>query len=96
MEYTILKATVTAKIWGTKNSWSLAPNSEADKRSPTAVSVALTVEGNDKDGYNLVMNPDGFFTADHWYESEDDARASAAELFDASQIEWSRASPAVP
>jgi hypothetical protein len=48
----------------------------------------LEIVGDNKNGYNLVMSPAGFFTADHWYESKDDALAAASELFGLARESW--------
>ena len=43
--------------------------------------VALEIQGNDRDGFHLVMTPDGCFTADTWHESVEDAKEAAREAF---------------
>lgn len=54
--------------------------------------VALEIQGTDRDGYHLVMSPQGVFTADSWHPTLRDAVAAAEELFDVSEDGWVRAS----
>lgn len=84
----IIKAQKTVTIWGHSNAWSLEP--ETGKSTPSTQSVTeLEIQGDDQNGYNLVMSPEGFFTADYWYESLQEAKESAKELFGVTEREWS-------
>lgn len=83
------KASTRVRVWGTKNAWKLSsfgntgePNQECD--------VALEISGDDQNGYLLVMAPHGFFTADSWHQSKQEALESAKELFGVSHDVWSR------
>jgi hypothetical protein len=53
--------------------------------------VRLEIQGNDAHGYNLIMSPAGFFSADYWYETFEDALASAEELFGVGRRDWDMA-----
>lgn len=75
-------------IWGTRNSWSLSPHSGSERPGKECL-FALEIQGNDHDGYHLVMSPDGFFTADHWYATKQDAIDDAQTLFGLTPNEWS-------
>jgi hypothetical protein len=84
----IIKAKKTVTIWGTSNAWCLKP--ETGKKTPSTVSLTeLEIQGDEKNGYNLVMSPEGFFTADNWYKSLQEAKKSAEELFGVTDKEWS-------
>jgi len=84
----IIRAKKTINVWGTSNAWSLEPSPQ--KIEPCTECVTeLEIQGDDKNGYNLVMTPEGFFTADYWYMSLQEAMESAEELFGVSTAEWS-------
>jgi len=86
-----MKAISTKKvvtIWGTSNAWSLLPDPNKNEPS-TECEAYLEIQGNEKDGYHLVMSPNGFFTADNWYETKKEAIDSAEELFGVKESEWS-------
>lgn len=84
----ILKTQKTVMIWGHSNAWSLEPESE--KSTPCTESLTeIEIQGDDNNGYNLVMSPEGFFTADYWYESLEVAKESASDLFGVTESEWS-------
>jgi hypothetical protein len=53
--------------------------------------VALEIQGDDRNGYNLVLIPVGFFTADYWYRTKQDALEAAEELFAIGPDMWSKA-----
>lgn len=82
-----INAKTKVRIWGTKNAWSLDPNSEADSPG-TLCDVSLEIQGDQRNGYHLVMSPSGFFTGDHWYETKKDALDDAKELFGVDQSDW--------
>jgi hypothetical protein len=52
--------------------------------------VKLEIQGDSKDGYHLVMTPDGFFTADTWHATVDEAMAEAESLFGLSRERWAK------
>jgi hypothetical protein len=82
-----LTASTRALIFGTANSWSLAQQ-PGHSREGRDCAVKLEIQGDGKNGYHLVMAPEGFFTADSWHQSLDEAFASAHELFDVSAHQW--------
>lgn len=81
-------AKARVQVWGTSDSWSLAPHAGSEQQGKLC-DVELEIQGNDKDGYHLVMTPAGFFAADSWHESQEAAQASAAELFGTKPSDWS-------
>jgi hypothetical protein len=83
-----LIANTTATIYGTTNSWSLAPQSEQSTEGCNC-DVGLEIQGDEEQGFHLVMSPVGFLTADNWYKSMDEAAAAASELFEIAQDKWS-------
>ena len=87
MESIIAKTKV--QIFGTKNSWSLTPQ-PGMSASGKLNNISLEIQGDAKNGYHLVMSPEGFFTADYWYESKDDAIQNALELFGVAANEWEK------
>ena len=76
-----------ARIYGTTNSWSLSPL-EGHSAEGRECELELAIEGDDKQGYHLIMSPTGFFTADYWYATQDEAVSSASELFGVSSKHW--------
>ena len=82
-----LAASVRVRIWGSRNCWSLEPTPGAGGASEEC-EVALEIQGTRKSGYNLVMSPAGFFTADSWYETKAEALEDAQELFGVTVGEW--------
>lgn len=82
-----MTAHTKCRVFGTRDSWSLAPHRGfAEGRE---CEVDLEIEGDEKNGYHLVMSPAGFFTADAWYESKDEALTAASELFGVAPGKWS-------
>ncbi len=87
-------ATVRAQIFGSKNGWSLG--AEAAGGRPvvaTECDVLLEIQGTKKHGYHLVMAPQGFFTADHWFETQQEALENAQELFGVAPESWTSNKP---
>ena len=72
-------------IVGTQNAWRLADDGDG---SATRHKVRLEIQGGRKTGYHLVIAPEGFFAADHWYATQQDAIADAEALFGVSAEEW--------
>ena len=74
-----------AWIYGTTNSWSLSPRGH----EPSAeCEVLLEIRGDEKQGYHLTMNPTGFFTADSWHATQQEALRTATELFGVAPEKW--------
>ncbi len=83
-----LKTKVRADIYSQRyDAWKIAEPSDPAGDVKT-VSVRLEIRGNDKDGYHLVMTPDGCFTADNWYATEAEAVSDATELFGTDEADW--------
>jgi hypothetical protein len=82
-----LVAHAKSRVWGTRNSWSLAPH-RSFEGDGCECEVDLEIQGDEKNGYHLVMAPAGFFTADRWYETQDNALAAASELFGVGPENW--------
>jgi hypothetical protein len=89
-----LQTQTTVAIFGATNAWSLAPLSGDENGRVCAVD--LQIVGNSKDGYHLVMHPDGFFAADSWHESEAQAIDCAQELLGVGEAAWQRISSGNP
>ena len=84
----VLNAKTRAMIFGEPpEAWSLNPDSypETDGIECT---VALSIEGDENNGYHLIMSPEGFFTADNWYQSLEEAQKAAHEQFDVNSDAW--------
>jgi hypothetical protein len=86
-----ITARAKTRIWGTRNAWSLSliPGPDAPNRE---CEVAIEIQGDDRDGYHLVMSPSGFFTADYWYQTMQEALDAAEELFGVCHDKWSKTS----
>lgn len=82
-------AQTKTEIYGTKNSWSLSPH-QGYSIDSTLCNIDLEIQGDDKNGYHLVMSPEGFFTADHWYQTLEEALNNANELFNVDKNEWKK------
>jgi hypothetical protein len=52
------------------------------------VNIELEVEGDDADGWLVVITPDGCFTADHWFASKAEAIGAAQDVFGAPADGW--------
>ena len=80
-------AKTRTQVWGRKNAWSLsAPKERA--ASSIECEINLEILGNPKGGFHLVMSPDGFFTADSWTETLDEAFHDSSEMFDLDRSDW--------
>ena len=84
-----ITTTTKARVWGTKNAWSLSPLRIADEPNHEC-EVQLEIQGDDRNGYHLVMSPNGFFTADSWHQTIQDALDTARELFGVITDDWSK------
>ncbi len=86
----IYRTQTTTQICGTKNAWSIESDKSNVPRTETI--VELEIQGTYRNGYNLVMSPDGFFTADYWYKTIDEAFVAGQELFSVSKTQWRKVS----
>jgi hypothetical protein len=82
-----LIAHTRARIFGNATSWSLSPQPGYSSEGSDCA-VQLEIQDDAERGYHLVMAPEGFFTADSWHQSLDEAFASAHQLFDLTAREW--------
>ena len=83
---TQLFASTKVRIWGSKNAWSLSK--DYGYSSSIKCQVELEINGDDKNGYHFIMKPEGFFTADDWHETLQDALDAGRELFGIDLSEW--------
>lgn len=87
-------AKVTADIFGSKNNWGLGPADDVGGTlRATTCEVLLEIQGTRKHGYNLVMAPEGFFVADSWFKTKQEALESAEELFGVAIGDWTLNQP---
>ena len=86
----VLHAKTRATIFGKPpEAWSLNPDSYPDTDGFECI-VSLSIEGDEKNGYHLNGSPEGFFTADNWYQSLDEAKNTAHEQFGVNSEAWAR------
>jgi hypothetical protein len=52
-----------------------------DRRDVTKCTFRLTIEGDPKTGFHLAQDPDGFFTADAWFPTQQEAIEAASAEF---------------
>lgn len=83
-------AETVSKIVGTRNAWHLDEDQrrEDHRRPVTECKVLLEIKGDEQNGYHLIITPEGFFTADHWYRTQQDAMSNAEELFGIVAKDW--------
>jgi hypothetical protein len=82
-------AKVSARIVGSRNDWSLGTDGfDGRAVKTTECEVLLEIQGTKRNGYNLVMAPKGFFTADSWFKTKQEALESAEELFGVAADGW--------
>jgi hypothetical protein len=82
-----LKAVIVTRIKGSGSAWKVSHKSDSTERVQER-KVALEIQGNNTDGYHLVISPEGCFTADYWYETIVEAKESAAEIFGVAPDRW--------
>ena len=87
-----LFAQTTTEIWGTRNSWSAAQTG-GPSQPKSDCNIDLEIQGDEQNGYHLIMTPTGFFTADSWHETKQDAIDAAFEIFGVSCASWSKRRP---
>jgi hypothetical protein len=83
-----LYATSVVEICGTKDAWST--ESEDPHVPRTETTIRLEIQGNDTEGYHLIMSPEGFFVSDLWYETVDEALEDGLQLFRVKRDQWKR------
>ena len=82
-------AKTRSHVWGHKNAWSLAPP-DGSTSAPTECEVVVEIQGDEKNGFHFIMSPNGFFTADTWSETVDEAFNDGKQLFDLNRKDWRR------
>lgn len=82
-----LKATAEVLIRGYGNAWKVAGPSDTGPLVQRR-KVELEIQSDGRDGYHLVMSPEGCFTADTWHETLEDAKDTAFEVFGVGPGEW--------
>jgi len=84
---TALIAITKARMWGTSTAWTLEPGPE--QHGPgTVVSIDLRIVGEEGSGFHLIASPTGFFTADTWHLTLQEALAEALEEFGVDEHQW--------
>jgi hypothetical protein len=82
-----MKADAEVLIRGYANQWKVAEPSDTSALVQKRV-VNLEIQGDAKDGYHLVMSPEGCFTADTWHETVEEAKDTALQIFGVSPDQW--------
>ena len=82
-----VKTLTTDDVYGYPNAWSLSPPRPGCK-PPARCQLYLRIQGDDKNGYHLIMRPEGFFEADTWYATYEEATEGAKEIFAVSPDTW--------
>lgn len=85
-------ATTEATVWGSRNAWSLSEQAGYKKETPYC-SISIEIQGDAKNGFHFVMSPEGFFTADTWHETWEEAIQLGNELFDLNLSDWTHIDP---
>lgn len=78
---------IKIQVYGTRNSWSLSPHNGMSGMGKFC-EVTLEIQGDPQNGYHLEMSPEGFFMADSWHETKQEALDSARELFGVAHNDW--------
>lgn len=76
------------KNYGSPKAWSLA--NQSSYKPCTLCKVEIEIEGNPKRGFSLLISPDGFSTADYWFETLEEALECGINLVGASISEWQK------
>lgn len=82
-----MRAVVVVPIRGFANVWKVAESSDPPALVQERM-VELEIQGNEAEGYHLIVSPTGCFTADTWHESVEVAKDTAKEAFGVSSDEW--------
>jgi hypothetical protein len=87
-----LKARVRTRICLWDTGWRVAHASDLGEHVRDVevrdVEVSLEIQGDEGQGYCLVMSPEGAFTADDWYATREEALRAACELFGVPVDAW--------
>ena len=82
-----LKARVRTRICFWDAGWRVADASDLGGHV-RYVELSLEIQGDEGQGYCLVMSPEGGFTADDWYATREEALRAACELFGVPVDAW--------
>ena len=82
-----LKARARTRICFWDAGWTVADASDLGEHVRD-VEVSLEIQGDEKQGYFLVMSPEGGFTTDDWYATREEALRAACELFGVPVDAW--------
>jgi hypothetical protein len=84
---TNLNCTVQARIRRLKGGWKVADQDD-DSQYVSTLTVDLSIIGDGKNGFHMVMQPEGLFAADTHYDSIQAAKDDAAECFGVVDSDW--------
>lgn len=82
-----MKCVKLARIRKLKGGWKLADADDTSKYVQR-LNVALSIQGSSKDGYHLIMQPEGLFAADTHHDTLAEAKEVAADVFGATDADW--------
>jgi hypothetical protein len=85
---TSLRARTRIRVFGNESSWSLTPHSHVSGEGRECA-VDLEIVGDPEAGYHLVKCPSGFFAADDWYLTLDEALEAGLREFGIGSKDWS-------
>ncbi|TLU61088.1 hypothetical protein FE810_15560 [Thalassotalea litorea] len=83
----IMKCTTKARIRILKGGWQVAEDDDESKYVKN-LAVNLSIVGNEKNGYHLLMEPEGCFVADSHYESIAEAKEDASDSLGVKDSDW--------
>jgi hypothetical protein len=75
---TFLVAFAETRVWGSTNCWSLISGQLGGEG--IVCLVRFEIQGDQKSGFHLVVEPTGFFAADTWHPSKAEAISAATSL----------------
>jgi hypothetical protein len=76
----VIECSTKCRINLIKGGWKVAENSD-DSEYVKVLNVDLSIQGNENNGFQLIMQPDGCFSADLYYNTLKEAYLSANETF---------------
>jgi hypothetical protein len=88
---TSLRTRTRMRVFGSENSWSLTPHPQVGGEGQEC-SVDLEIVGDPQTGYHLVKCPSGFFAADDWYLTLEEALEAGLREFGIGSEDWSEGS----
>lgn len=78
MSTTELQVEVRVTVYGHSGAWSIEPSAYPD--ATANVRVTLSIQSDGQSGYHFVMSPDGYFTADTYHLTLDEAFEAGREF----------------